>query len=123
MDKTQLNQFAPILFLAVFFVFRFWRNHKARIKVVDLIKSGNPILLDVRNPNECEAFPVPDSLNIPLSQLNARLDSLDKAQNIIVYCASGGRSLAAKALMNKNGFTFVINAGGASNVIKALKKT
>lgn len=81
------------------------------------IQSG-ALLIDVRQPEEYGEGHAPHSQNIPHDELATQLTELsqDKAQPIVVYCRSGARSSFAKELLEANGFTNVINAGGLPEI-------
>ncbi|WP_438487517.1 MBL fold metallo-hydrolase [Streptomyces sp. S186] len=71
-----------------------------------------PQLIDVRNPAEYAAGALPGARNIPLAALADRLDELDPARAVILYCRSGNRSLIAAALLEAHGFTDVSDISG-----------
>ncbi len=48
--------------------------------------AGTTLFLDVRDADSYAAGHVPGALNIPLTELPARLGDLDKTQWIITYC-------------------------------------
>ena len=62
-----------------------------------LINSGNPIVLDIREPKEFTGSRLPNAMHIPLSQLKDRGSELAKfvSRPVIVYCERGMRSGAA----------------------------
>lgn len=71
-------------------------------------------LLDVRQDWEYEEFHIPGARLIPLTDLMDRVDEVDKEKPVLVYCASGGRSMAAAALLDGQGYEGIINlVGGA----------
>ena len=76
------------------------------------------ILLDVRTEEEYNAEYIPVAINIPLSDLENRLDELDKSKTIIVYCQSGGRSRTASDMLAKHGFASVYNMLSGINAWK-----
>lgn len=77
-------------------------------------KPDEYVLLDVRQEWEYEEFHIPGARLIPLVELPDRLDEVDRAKPVIVYCAAGGRSMAAAALMEGQGFPDITNmVGGA----------
>jgi phage shock protein E len=76
-----------------------------------LMQSGAQ-LIDVRSPDEFRSGHIGKAINVPLPQLLKHMAKLDKHKPIIVYCASGNRSGAAKQLLQSNGFTAVYNGGG-----------
>jgi len=79
------------------------------------LKSPNkPVLLDVRQPAEHRTRNIPGSMLIPLGELQSRMSELEKHRNreIVVYCASGGRSSSACRLLSQAGFTVINLSGG-----------
>jgi len=77
-------------------------------------KAKNVLLLDVRTKEEFSEEHIKNALNIPVQELEKRLDELKKYKNfeIIVYCRSGARSRRASEILVKNGFKFVYNLSG-----------
>jgi phage shock protein E len=80
------------------------------------------VLLDVRTPAEHASGHITNSFNIPVQQLNTRLNELptDKNIPIIVYCASGVRSGTAAGILKVSGYTDVTNGGGYADLKNAL---
>ena len=72
---------------------------------------GDSFLLDVRNPQEVEADPVPGAVNIPLPQLRSRLAELPKDKQIASFCRSAQRSYYATRILLQNGFSAVNISG------------
>ena len=68
-------------------------------------------LVDVRSPQEYQRSTLPGSINIPLPVIQQALKRLDKNTPVLLYCASGQRSGAAKRLFEAYGFTLVHNLG------------
>ncbi|MFC2948152.1 sulfurtransferase TusA family protein [Virgibacillus sediminis] len=67
------------------------------------------MVLDVREPAEYAFGHIPSAVNIPLGELEGRMEELDKDKDIHVICRTGSRSdLAAQKLAEK-GFGRVIN--------------
>ncbi len=73
---------------------------------------GQIILLDVRTEGEYRAEYIPGAMNIPLSDLEDRIDELDKSKAIIVYCQSGGKSRTASETLAQHGFVVYNMLGG-----------
>jgi len=75
-----------------------------------LSRSNNGgLILDVREEAEFAFGHIAGAKSIPMGDLDARLNELDKDQEVYVVCRTGKRSdLAAKKLDN-NGFTNVYN--------------
>ena len=67
-------------------------------------KTSNYYLLDVRSPMEFSEGHIPGSINLPLSELEARIAEIPRAQHIITICAHGVRSGKAEAYLNSKGF-------------------
>jgi rhodanese-related sulfurtransferase/rubrerythrin len=63
--------------------------------LLDEDKKGEFLLLDVRQPEEYEAGHIPGAMLIPLGELEARQQELERDKKIITYCRSGHRSMAA----------------------------
>ena len=55
---------------------------------------------------------IPTALHIPMGELGARLDELDKNRPVIVVCRSGRRSATVADALNQAGFTAGTMAGG-----------
>lgn len=76
-------------------------------KVVDA--KGDVVLLDVRTPQEFAKGNIAGSINLPVDEVDRRVEALlpDKNKSIYVYCLSGSRSVHAVAAMVKLGYTQV----------------
>lgn len=70
------------------------------------------VLVDVRTPAEFAGGHVPGAVNMPLSDLETRMDELDPSTDVHVICQSGGRSSRAAEMLRARGFTAVNVAGG-----------
>ncbi len=68
--------------------------------------------IDVREPAEVATGTLPGTTNIPLGELDGRLDELDSSHRVVLLCRSGGRSTIAAELLNRHGFTDVVNLEG-----------
>lgn len=75
-------------------------------------KGDSLFLLDVREPVEYAICKLPESKLIPLGQLPDRVKELDSAQDIILYCHHGVRSLQAAQFMREAGFKRVWSMKG-----------
>lgn len=73
------------------------------------------IILDVREPHEYEISRLRNSKLIPLSELDARLDELDREKEYVVHCKMGGRSARAVEFLRSQGFSHVKNLVGGIN--------
>lgn len=81
------------------------------------IENGEPFrLVDVRDAHELYISNLDiDSLHIPLDDLPAKMDELDKSTPIIVMCRSGNSSSKACELLQSNGYEYVYNLKGGIN--------
>ena len=72
-----------------------------------IVEDQNVTLLDVRTVNEFKEGHIRGATLIPLSQLEANINKLKdvKHTQIIVYCRSGNRSVAASRILKAQGFT------------------
>ena len=75
-----------------------------------LIEAGAQVV-DVRSPREHLQHALPGSVNIPLPLTQRALKQLDKETPVLLYCASGQRSGAARRLLEACGFRTVHNIG------------
>ncbi|MCZ0971768.1 rhodanese-like domain-containing protein [Streptomyces albulus] len=73
-------------------------------------------MIDVRNPAEYAAGALPGARNIPLAALLDRIDELDPARPVVLYCRSGTRSVIAAALLEARGFDDVSDVSGGCPV-------
>jgi Dinucleotide-utilizing enzymes involved in molybdopterin and thiamine biosynthesis family 2 len=82
-------------------------------EVADWLHSDNPpFLLDVREPNEWEICHIPGAVRISVNELAERMNELDSAVEMVVYCRSGVRSARAVELLRQAGFRKVKNMAG-----------
>ena len=72
----------------------------------------DPLLLDVREPEEFAAYRIEGSTLIPMRSIPARLHELDRRADIVMVCRSGARSYHAGMFLKQNGFERVYNLAG-----------
>jgi adenylyltransferase/sulfurtransferase len=83
------------------------------LELKELLDRRLPVLLlDVREPDECQICRISGATLIPLGQLLSRADELSAAEDIVVYCRSGVRSRRAVELLKSKGFPRVRNLRG-----------
>ena len=70
------------------------------------------VILDVRTVSEFNSIHIEGAINIPVDELQERLDELGKDDEILVYCRSGIRSSQAMKTLSNNGFSKVYNMLG-----------
>ncbi len=79
-----------------------------------LLRKKNVQFLDVRRSQEYNAGHIPQTIHIPLSELESNLDKLDQKKEVIVVCASGMRSSKAARKLDGLGYQ-VKNLKGGMN--------
>lgn len=80
--------------------------------------NNTPLVVDVRTPGEFHGGAYPGAINIPLDELQARLDELgNKDREITLYCASGARSAYAQRMLMQLGYSKVQNGGGLMHMM------
>jgi phage shock protein E len=72
-------------------------------------------LIDVRTPQEYAQGALPGAVNVPLQNLLAGIQQLEKDKPIILYCASGLRSRQATQALSIFGHASVHDLGGLRN--------
>lgn len=76
------------------------------------LRSGELVLIDVREPAEVRRGRVHGAQNIPLRQLRSRLDELDQECRVAFLCHSGARSARATGIAARAGYDAVNVRGG-----------
>ena len=90
---------------------------KAEIVTVDWAKAlemnkAGAVLIDVRTPGEVAEGMAPGAINIPLQEIQHRLNEFPKDKDLLIYCRSGKRSMVASNFLVDNGYERVFNVGG-----------
>ena len=82
--------------------------------------SGQPVFIDVREPDEYEQGAVPDAIHIPRGYLELRVEEAvpDRDAEVIVYCAGGARSAFAAKALEEMGYSNVVSLAGGFNAWK-----
>lgn len=76
------------------------------------------LVIDVRGSEEFASGHLLGAVNVPVQELEARLEELGpKDRPVAVYCRSGRRSAAATDLLRAAGFASVTDLGGLSDSI------
>ena len=83
-------------------------------EAAELIQNEQPIILDVRTPNEYKRGHLHQSILIPVQELQNRYKELGtrKDREILIYCATGNRSTVASKILIDNGFKHIVNMRG-----------
>ncbi len=71
-------------------------------------------LIDVRTPSEYNSGHLADAVNLDWNggQLQAKAGTLNKSKPVLLYCASGRRSAAAREFLTEQGFKDVVDLDG-----------
>jgi len=86
----------------------------------EMVAKGGALIVDVRDLPEVEKTgKIADALHVSRGMLEFRADPgtpyydklFDKNKNIILYCASGGRSALSGKVLKDMGYTNVFNLG------------
>ncbi|MGI9018578.1 MAG: molybdopterin-synthase adenylyltransferase MoeB [Euzebya sp.] len=72
-------------------------------------------VIDVRDPHEYEISRIEGSTLIPLGDLASRMGELDSADDIVLHCKSGQRSMQALEILQGAGFRKLKNLQGGIN--------
>lgn len=108
------------IFLVIYFLLHphFAYGDKVPNKILDDVKKGGAVLVDVREEAELDQGILQDSFWLPTSSIKERnnryeqfMTSLKKEVTIYTYCASGGRAGHFTEALEKKGFRS-INLGG-----------
>ena len=90
-------------------------------QAISLIENDDNItLLDVRTIEEYKEGHLRDATLIPVQALTQNLGMLkqDKNKKILVYCATGNRSVTASRILEENGFTPINVKGGIMDLAR-----
>ena len=73
------------------------------------------VLVDVRSAEEFAAAHIPDTINIPLNELNNRSGRFSREATYITVCGKGGgRSAQAAEILKDKGFNAAWLCGGTA---------
>lgn len=80
-------------------------------QAADLIRTGNPLILDVRTRGEFKRGRIEGAVLIPLQELQKRAGELSnyREKEILIYCATGNRSTVASKILIDKGFQRITN--------------
>jgi rhodanese-related sulfurtransferase len=106
-------RFAPVLLvLAVMAYATFGAAGDIGGKDARRLVAEGALLVDVRTGTEFAAGHIEGAINIPVQQLDRRLDELGaKDRPLVLYCRSGQRSARAARMLGAAGFTAVHDLG------------
>lgn len=80
---------------------------------VAVLAEGDAVVIDVRTPEEFAEGHLVDARNLPLAgDFETEIASLPRDGRYVLYCRTGNRSAQAADIMERLGFTDVLDAGG-----------
>jgi len=100
----------------------------APAEAVEKIRSGEVLVVDVRDGTEVQANGhIKGAVNVPRGLIEFRADpdspyynpAFTKDKTIVLHCASGGRSALAAKTLQDMGYTSVYNGGGFADLVAA----
>ena len=101
-------------------------NAKESITEIDVATlasrlDDDPVMIDVREPDEHSQGVIPDSLPIPRGLLESTIETRvpDRATPLVVYCAGGSRSALGAATLAQMGYENVVSLAGGFTAWKA----
>ena len=109
-----------ILIAVLIVAFLFYSRAQANVPTIssdearEYLTDSNYQFIDVRTDGEYDSGHIPNSIHIPLHQIQDRMSEIDslKNKNIIAYCRSGARSSKATKILVKAGFDVLNLSGG-----------
>jgi len=78
----------------------------------EYLEFNTPLLLDVREQWEWDKCHFDEAKLLPMGQIMANIDTLDKNQEMVVICHHGIRSMQVVRYFESIGFTSMINLRG-----------
>ena len=80
----------------------------------ELIESGDPLVVDVREQDEWDEGHIPGAIHIPRGFLESRIERAAPTpeRQIVLYCAAGNRSAFAAKTLEELGYYDVVSLAG-----------
>ena len=87
------------------------------------VLAEQPLIIDVRTPEEFATGHYPGAINIPHDNIVDGIRELSVADSdpIVLYCRTGNRSGQAEQALAAEGFSAAVNAGGLAALLAADK--
>ena len=80
--------------------------------MLHMVDAEKPHMLDVREPWEWQLARIDGAEHLPMGQIPAAVDDLDKTRPTVIICHHGTRSLQVVAFLQRQGFTNLHNLQG-----------
>jgi rhodanese-related sulfurtransferase len=84
------------------------------LETTRLINTGNALVLDIRDTGEFSSGRIPKSKNIPLAEIDKRLDEISRFKDkpVIIACRTNNRANTAARLLKQHGFADIYQLAG-----------
>tara|TARA_B100000497_G_scaffold34586_1_gene40559 strand:+ start:7820 stop:8224 length:405 start_codon:yes stop_codon:yes gene_type:complete len=95
------------------------------VEALEMMKQENVITIDIRTPEEIAKGKILDSaleMDYYADDYKSKLEAMNRDDQYVVYCRSGGRSGKTLKMMKDMGFTNAYNVLGGYNAFMELKK-
>jgi len=100
----------------------------APAKLREMMDAGDVLIVDVRDPSEVQqSGKIKGAVNVSRGMLEFRADpespyhnpAFQKEKQVVLYCASGGRSALSGKTLKELGYGSVFNAGAFKELAEA----
>jgi rhodanese-related sulfurtransferase len=91
------------------------------VSIKDQIAKG-AFIVDVRTPGEFSEGSVQGAVNIPLDEVESRINEFKGKPFVIVFCRSGNRSGKAKNILENHGIQHVSNGINTESMKEEMAK-
>jgi phage shock protein E len=95
-------------------------NEKTELSIKKQVENG-AFLVDVRSPEEFAEGSFPGAVNIPLSEVESRVEEFKNKPSVVVFCRSGNRSSQAKEILESKGIQHISNGINVKNMEEEMK--
>ncbi len=84
------------------------------VRARELVESGDPLIVDVREQDEWDEGHVPGAIHIPRGYLESRIEGAapDRSRQILLYCSAGNRSAFAAKTLQELGYEEPVSLAG-----------
>jgi hydroxyacylglutathione hydrolase len=82
-----------------------------RVTPTDIARNGHRTILDVRGRGEYQAGHLANAINIPLGELQSRLDEVPEG-DLVIHCQGGTRATIAASILQREGRSGISNMQG-----------
>lgn len=70
-------------------------------------------VIDLRTPTEFQVAHIPGAINIPVPELEHRLDKIRRDTDVLIYCINGSRTRQTEPVLYAHGFENIYHLEGA----------